>query len=291
TATPVRVGLVPCCGTSDGPTGELSLKKGRDLWEQFHLLGTEMVITKSGRRMFPPFKVRISGLDKKAKYILLLDIVAADDCRYKFQQSRWLVAGKADPELPRRLYIHPDSPAPGEHWMARAVNFHKLKLTNNVADKHGFTILNSMHKYQPRFHVACASELLHLPYSAFRTYVFPETQFLAVTAYQNDKVKQGRIDSGTSMKGRNKQDEREKKRDDMEYGSTPERDDTGKNDSKRCQNTSLKHQFVLLFLPLSKQCKSAAQPKSITAEAMMVIPIRGSYFISGLVHATQNLKI
>ncbi|ERL87895.1 hypothetical protein D910_05283, partial [Dendroctonus ponderosae] len=36
------------------------------------------------RRMFPAYKVRVSGLDKKSKYILLMDIVAADDCRYKF---------------------------------------------------------------------------------------------------------------------------------------------------------------------------------------------------------------
>ncbi|KAG7214998.1 hypothetical protein INR49_022899 [Caranx melampygus] len=56
------------------------------------------------------FKVRINGLDKKAKYILLMDIVAADDCRYKFHNSRWMVAGKADPEMPKRMYIHPDSP-------------------------------------------------------------------------------------------------------------------------------------------------------------------------------------
>lgn len=88
--------------------------------------------------MFPPFKVRVSGLDKKAKYILLMDIVAADDCRYKFHNSRWMVAGKADPEMPKRMYIHPDSPATGEQWMAKPVAFHKLKLTNNISDKHGF---------------------------------------------------------------------------------------------------------------------------------------------------------
>lgn len=88
--------------------------------------------------MFPPFKVRINGLDKKAKYILLMDIVAADDCRYKFHNSRWMVAGKADPEMPKRMYIHPDSPATGEQWMAKPVAFHKLKLTNNISDKHGF---------------------------------------------------------------------------------------------------------------------------------------------------------
>lgn len=88
--------------------------------------------------MFPPFKVRCTGLDKKAKYILLMDIVAADDCRYKFHNSRWMVAGKADPEMPKRMYIHPDSPATGEQWMSKVVNFHKLKLTNNISDKHGF---------------------------------------------------------------------------------------------------------------------------------------------------------
>jgi hypothetical protein len=45
-----------------------------------------------------------------------------------------------------------------------------------------------MHKYQPRFHIVRANDILKLPYSTFRTYVFPETDFVAVTAYQNDKV-------------------------------------------------------------------------------------------------------
>ena len=36
------------------------------------------------RQMFPQMKFRVSGLDNKSKYILLLDIVAADDYRYKF---------------------------------------------------------------------------------------------------------------------------------------------------------------------------------------------------------------
>ena len=51
-------------------------------------------------------------------------------------------------------------------------------------------ILNSMHKYQPRLHViyinppgeeASATE-------NFRTFIFPETKFTAVTAYQNHRV-------------------------------------------------------------------------------------------------------
>ena len=51
--------------------------------------------------------------------------------------SRWIVAGKADPEMPKRMYIHPDSPTTGEQWMQKVVSFHKLKLTNNISDKHG----------------------------------------------------------------------------------------------------------------------------------------------------------
>lgn len=54
------------------------------------------------------------------------------------QHSRWMVAGKADPEMPKRMYIHPDSPSTGEQWMQKVVSFHKLKLTNNISDKHGF---------------------------------------------------------------------------------------------------------------------------------------------------------
>ncbi|XP_002662050.2 T-box transcription factor TBX3 [Danio rerio] len=175
--------------------------EGNELWGQFHKVGTEMVITKSGRRMFPAFKVRCSGFDRKARYILLMDIVASDDYRYKFHNCRWMVAGKADPEMPKRMYIHPDSPSTGEQWMSKAVTFHKLKLTNNISDKHGFTILNSMHKYQPRFHIVRANDVLKLPYSTFKTYVFPETEFIAVTAYQNEKITQLKIDNNPFAKG------------------------------------------------------------------------------------------
>ncbi|XP_044002341.1 optomotor-blind protein-like isoform X3 [Aphidius gifuensis] len=188
-------------GVVDDPKVTL---EGKELWEKFHKLGTEMVITKSGRQMFPQMKFRVSGLDAKAKYILLLDIVAADDYRYKFHNSRWMVAGKADPEMPKRMYIHPDSPSSGEQWMQKVVSFHKLKLTNNMSDKHGYvstTILNSMHKYQPRFHLVRANDVLKLPYSTFRSYVFKETEFIAVTAYQNEKITQLKIDNNPFAKG------------------------------------------------------------------------------------------
>ncbi|KAK9497903.1 hypothetical protein O3M35_003804 [Rhynocoris fuscipes] len=58
-----------------------------------------------------------------------------------------------------------------------------------------------MHKYQPRFHLVRANDIHKLPYSTFRTYVFKETEFIAVTAYQNEKITQLKIDNNPFAKG------------------------------------------------------------------------------------------
>uniref|UniRef100_A0A8C3FWT8 T-box transcription factor TBX20 n=1 Tax=Chrysemys picta bellii TaxID=8478 RepID=A0A8C3FWT8_CHRPI len=163
----------------------------KELWDKFHELGTEMIITKSGRRMFPTIRVSFSGVDPEARYIVLMDIVPVDNKRYRYayHRSSWLVAGKADPPLPARLYVHPDSPFTGEQLLKQMVSFEKVKLTNNELDQHGHIILNSMHKYQPRVHIIKKKDhtasLLNLKSEEFRTFIFPETVFTAVTAYQN----------------------------------------------------------------------------------------------------------
>ena len=89
--------------------------------------------------MFPPFQVRLHGLDPTAKYILMMDFVSVDDKRYRyaFHSSKWLVAGKADSSVPGRVHIHPDSPCTGQQWMKQVVSFDKLKLTNNLMDDNG----------------------------------------------------------------------------------------------------------------------------------------------------------
>lgn len=45
------------------------------------------------RRMFPSYKVKVTGLNPKTKYILLMDIVPADDHRYKFADNKWYARG------------------------------------------------------------------------------------------------------------------------------------------------------------------------------------------------------
>ncbi|KAF5404390.1 T-box transcription factor TBX2 [Paragonimus heterotremus] len=186
-----------------------------DLWQSFHSMTTEMVITKSGRRMFPSFKVRVSGLDRNTKYIMLLDLVARDEHRYKFHNGKWTVAGKADPDPVRRHYIHPDSPATGEDWMHKPISFHKLKLTNNCTERQQFqAVLNSMHKYIPRFHIIRADHVTKINLCDLITFVFDETEFIAVTAYQNERITQLKINHNPFAKGfrDNGTGRREKKR-------------------------------------------------------------------------------
>ncbi|GLG95856.1 T-box transcription factor TBX20, partial [Gryllus bimaculatus] len=93
----------------------------------------------SSKRMFPTCRVSFTGVRPDQRYAVLMDIVPVDNKRYRYayHRSSWLVAGKADPPAPCRLYVHPDSPFTGEQLRKQVVSFEKVKLTNNEMDKHG----------------------------------------------------------------------------------------------------------------------------------------------------------
>lgn len=59
------------------------------------------------------------------------------------------MTGKAEPAMPGRLYVHPDSPATGAHWMRQLVSFQKLKLTNNHLDPFGHVGACAYHPFTP----------------------------------------------------------------------------------------------------------------------------------------------
>jgi len=239
--------------------------ESKSLWDEFDQLGTEMIVTKAGRRMFPTFQVKITDMDPNSDYMLMMDFMPLDDKRYRyaFYSSSWVIAGKADPHLPGRIHVHPDSPQRGSQWMKNVVTFDKLKLTNNLMDDNGHIILNSMHRYQPRFHIVYLGEHTSgsgagVPkgskassakqslmaslvtsglgngdpnqifngdsfnfmgnngknrngklqsdgfpndFQSFRTIIFNETKFIAVTAYQNHRITQLKIASNPFAKG------------------------------------------------------------------------------------------
>ncbi|XP_035500893.1 T-box transcription factor TBX19-like [Scophthalmus maximus] len=179
-------------GREKGDPTERELKvalEDAELWRKFQHITNEMIVTKTGRRMFPVLKVSVSGLDPSSMYSLLLDFVPADDCRWKFVNGEWAAAGRAEGggggegRGPGGIYIHPDSPNFGAHWMKAAVTFNKVKLTNKVNGA-GQIMLNSLHKYEPQLHIVCVGSHHRLVSNVS----FKETQFIAVTAYQNEEI-------------------------------------------------------------------------------------------------------
>ncbi|KAM4771885.1 T-box transcription factor T [Rhinophrynus dorsalis] len=173
-------------GSEKGDPTERELKvrlEDNDLWMRFKELTNEMIVTKNGRRMFPVLKVSVSGLDPNAMYTFLLDFVAADNHRWKYVNGEWVPGGKPEPQAPSCVYIHPDSPNFGAHWMKDPVSFSKVKLTNKM-NGGGQIMLNSLHKYEPRIHIVRVGG----PQRMITSHSFPETQFIAVTAYQNEEI-------------------------------------------------------------------------------------------------------
>nr|KAF6420295.1 eomesodermin [Molossus molossus] len=109
--------------------------------------------------------------------------------------------------LGNKMYVHPESPNTGSHWMRQEISFGKLKLTNNKGANNNNTqmiVLQSLHKYQPRLHIVEVTEDgvedLNEP-SKTQTFTFSETQFIAVTAYQNTDITQLKIDHNPFAKG------------------------------------------------------------------------------------------
>ncbi|CAF2117622.1 unnamed protein product [Rotaria magnacalcarata] len=245
--------FIPTTKRSD-PNIDVKLEN-MDLWKCFAALNLEMIITKNGRRMFPTFKVSITGLDPTSKYIVYMDVVPVDNHRYKYHNSQWMITGAAEPHMPGRFYPHPDSNSTGAQLMKQSLSFSKLKLTNNTTDQNGHIVLNSMHKYIPRLHIIQPvsssnndTKLSMGPLDNVNIFIFPETQFIAVTAYQNENVTRLKIDNNPFAKGfrennghANRKDVKSVKRHiDDEYGrrlkcndiyGTPE-------SSKRCKSSS-----------------------------------------------------
>ena len=125
------------------------------------------------RRLFPTLRVRVGGLVTSRNYVLLVDVVPVNQFRYRYEYSTWFIADHdytrySPPDAMTnaagarrtgatgvvsgivscpvkirgetsavRCYVHPESPATGDHWMRQsAISFHRLKLTNNIHDQH-----------------------------------------------------------------------------------------------------------------------------------------------------------
>lgn len=174
------------------------------MWNEFFRCRTEMILTKQGSRMFPYCRFRISGLEPTKQYSLIMDIQPVDNSRYKWTGQNWQVAGRADRHVKNQTFAHPESPSTGQCWMQNPVSFYKLRLTNDISNQEGNIILHVMHRYLPRLHViqsdkAAKDIKLNGPHVV--TFTFPQTEFMAVTAYQNSRFAQLKVDYNPFAKG------------------------------------------------------------------------------------------
>ncbi|KTF80647.1 hypothetical protein cypCar_00032540 [Cyprinus carpio] len=113
-------------GSEKGDALERDIKlslEDAELWSKFKELTNEMIVTKTGRRMFP-----------------VLQYLKPD----------------AHPSGPTLMY-----------WSCWTV-----------------IMLNSLHKYEPRIHIVKVGGIQKM----ISSQSFPETQFIAVTAYQNEEI-------------------------------------------------------------------------------------------------------
>ncbi|CAL1527380.1 unnamed protein product [Lymnaea stagnalis] len=170
-----------------------------DLWKRFNRLGTEMIITKKGRRVFPIPSYALCDLDPEKLYNVTLEIISVDNAIHKFINGEWMSSKEGvhyypTPTPGRSTYLHPFSPNTGAHWTREAVVFSGLKISNNL-DALGTIVLQSMRKYQMNLVIAELGGHMEVRIPQ------PETQFVAVTQYQNDQVTQMKIEHNPFANG------------------------------------------------------------------------------------------
>ena len=143
------------------------------------------------RRTFPLIKLRISGLDESSLYTVQVEFKISDQFKYRFVNGEWRTSPRNDGKSPQPaiLYEHTDSPNFGHHWVKDAVAFGKLKLTNNEHTKSRDSVfLRSLNKYDPILRVFKHDKKNVDDKCLVFTKFFKQTQFIAVTAYQNEHI-------------------------------------------------------------------------------------------------------
>ena len=169
------------------------------LWREFHGIGTEMLLTRKGRRMFPFCRYTLTGLDPQRLYFLVMDFQLVDEHRYRWTFGGRLRGGPGEEhKVGGRVYSHPLSPATGSTWMRVPVTFGTVKLTNNLSSDDSLILLHSNHRYIPRlcvvpFDPSRRNNINHHHDPEAQTFTFPQTEFYAVSWYQNPQLTELKI--------------------------------------------------------------------------------------------------
>jgi len=99
----------------DTTSSFLIVLEDADLWKKFNSVVNEMIITKSGRCLFPILRFQPINLEPKGQYSFAIDILQASPYKYKYRDKKWISGGIKffAPPTQKKEYYHPDSPQTG----------------------------------------------------------------------------------------------------------------------------------------------------------------------------------
>lgn len=171
------------------------------LWSEFHLNHNEMIITKAGRSLFPLLRIcpqapkqddageSMLEVDPRLIYKVVVQVNPVDDMRWKWRGGKWqpmltsrsLQFAGEDHHRNWCTYHHRIS---GIDIIRKGLQLERIKLTNRPVDGgqgHQCCIfLQSFRRYIPVIKVISSTQEQFL--------CFPQTEFIAVTHYQNERI-------------------------------------------------------------------------------------------------------
>ncbi|KAF8359942.1 hypothetical protein PRIPAC_94937 [Pristionchus pacificus] len=178
------------------------------LWEQFHAARTEMIVTKTGRKLFPKLDISVCGLDPRRTYGIHLRLQRADEKKYRYSSSTWSASADDDDAcFPRTPPVESNEGFAqlGEVWMAKSIEFTNFKITNNLEEsRKGMILVQTLHKYVPVIYIYdLTTGITHsnLASGMVKEEVLHLAEFITVTAYQSEAIKSLKTEHNPFAKG------------------------------------------------------------------------------------------
>ncbi|CAI2349577.1 unnamed protein product [Caenorhabditis sp. 36 PRJEB53466] len=169
------------------------------LWKEFDSQCNEMIITKIGRNLFPILEYTFFGLQNEVNYQVGITMQPTGRHKLKFTAGHWDPLDVIE-EMFQPNEVFMAKPVTGRELMNRGLKLDKLKLTNTkeaLVKSDQMIRVQSMRQYVP---VLSVYELIG-DARRIGTFQFQETRFIAVTAYQSDKVKNLKVQRNKFAQG------------------------------------------------------------------------------------------
>ncbi|CAI5446428.1 unnamed protein product [Caenorhabditis angaria] len=191
-----------------------------ELWKKFYP-ATEMIVTKKGRSLFPKLDYKVEGLSPECYYAFQLRMERVDNIKYKFDLGEWHEATKGEPRTIDQAIRHSDGFRRGDEWMKSNIQFSRLKITNNIAANiPNHIILQSMHKYVPVLTIIKMGGMPDMYGMGMNgqeamieeEFRFDFTEFIAVTAYQNQDITRLKVQHNKYARGFRSENSRKRDR-------------------------------------------------------------------------------